>query len=272
MRIKMSAKVTVYMPVYNGADFIEHAIKSVLKQTYKNISLIISDNNSSDETILIVSKYLSDNRVTLYKQTTNIGALKNGNYLLDKIDTDYFLGLCHDDFLYDDKAIEVGLGILESRPEISIVYSNMMFIDKNDRPIKQHKYEFKGLVESNIVAKKSIIRCRNLYGMPVLVRTSSLRGFRHSKDLFYTADVDFSISVGKDHNIYYMPETLFAVRFHANNNTARNYSIFIEEFKRLAIKYNMNLSKTELLQMNINHLITVFKKHLFYFYLDKIRR
>ena len=268
----MSSKITIYIPVYNGANFIECAIKSILRQTYNNFLLMISDNSSTDETVSIVNKYLFDERITLIKQPYNVGMLKNGNDGLDRIKTDYFMFIAHDDFIYDDSALEIGIEILEKNKNISAVYSYMMFVDERGKPIAQNKYKFNGLTSGDIVAKNTIISCRNLYSIPLLIRTSSIKGFRYTEGFYHTSDVDFSISVSKGNQIYYVQKPLVALRFHGNNNTARNYSRFIEEFKRLAIKHNVKLSKTDLIKMNIHHLITVFKKHLFYFYLDNIRR
>jgi glycosyltransferase involved in cell wall biosynthesis len=267
----MSARITIYLPVYNGANFIECAIKSILRQTYNNILLIISDNSSTDETVSIVSKYLYDERITLVRQPYNVGMIKNGNDGLDRIETDYFMFIAHDDYFYDDKALEMAVEILEKNKNIQAVYSYMMFVDSHGKTITQNKYKYNGLTSGDVVARKSIISCRNLYSIPLLIRTSSIKGFRYTDGFYHTSDIDFSISISKGNSIYYIPKPLPALRFHKNNNTARNYSKTIEEFKRLASKHNIELSKAELLQMIINHLITVFKKNLFYFYLDNIR-
>jgi glycosyltransferase involved in cell wall biosynthesis len=268
----MPSKITIYIPVYNGAVYIKFLIESLLRQTYRNISLIISDNCSTDETVSIVSKYLCDERITLIKQTYNVGALKNFNDGLDKIKTEYIMFMSHDDYFYDDKALEAGFEILEKNKNIPAVYSYTMLVDEHGKPIMQRKFKYSGLTSGDVVAKKSIVSCRNLYGIPVLIRTSAIKELRFAEGYDHTSDVDFSISISKGKQIYYIPKPLLAIRFHGDNNTARNYSKIIEEFKRMATKQNIKLSKIELLQMNMNHLITVFKKHLFYFYLDKIRR
>jgi glycosyltransferase involved in cell wall biosynthesis len=268
----MSSKITIYIPVYNGANYIQCAIESVLKQTYKDISFIISDNCSTDETVSIVSKYLYDERITLIRQPYNVGSLKNGNDGLDSINTEYFMMISHDDYFYNDNALETGIEILEKNKNIPAVYSNTMLVDAEGKPIVQRKFKYSGLTSGDLVAKKSIISCRNLYGIPLLIRTSSIKELRYPEGFDNSGDVDFSISISKGQQIYYVPKLLLAIRFHDDNATARNYSKIIEEFKRMAIKQNIKLSKTELVQMKINHLITVFKKGLFYFYLDNIRR
>jgi glycosyltransferase involved in cell wall biosynthesis len=272
--MEMSAKITIYIPVYNGADYIQYLIDSVLSQTYQNIFLVISDNCSTDDTVYKVNPYLSDKRVELIKQPFNVGMLKNFNYCLDRTKTDYCMVMSHDDFFYDDRALEVGIEILERNKNIPAVYNYMMFVDEMGKPITENKYKyaFNGLTSADFVAKKSIMSCRNLFGIPLLIRTSAIKNLRFSEGFNHTGDVDFSISLTKQNQIYYIPKPLLAIRFHSNNATARNYSKFLPEFKKLAIKHHIKLSKFEQMQMYLNHFLTVIQKYLFYFYLDKIRK
>jgi glycosyltransferase involved in cell wall biosynthesis len=72
--------VSVGMPAYNSAAWIESAIESILAQTFRGFELIISDNASTDETLALCEKYASvDSRIRLLRQPKNLGA--NRNYL-----------------------------------------------------------------------------------------------------------------------------------------------------------------------------------------------
>ena len=56
--------VSIGMPVYNGSEFIRKALDSLLNQTHTNFELIISDNQSTDNTEIIVQEYAKkDNRI-----------------------------------------------------------------------------------------------------------------------------------------------------------------------------------------------------------------
>ena len=62
------------MPVYNSERTLKDAIDSVLSQSYRNLRLIIVDDNSTDNSLEIAKSYLSDKRVTVLSNSSNMGA------------------------------------------------------------------------------------------------------------------------------------------------------------------------------------------------------
>jgi glycosyltransferase involved in cell wall biosynthesis len=72
-------RVTIGVPVYNGAETIEAAIRPLLAQTFTDFELLISDNASTDDTQAVVERLArQDRRIRYVRQAENIGA--NGNY------------------------------------------------------------------------------------------------------------------------------------------------------------------------------------------------
>ena len=53
----MEEKIDILLATYNGEKYVAEQIESILKQTYKNFNLIISDDNSSDNTPKILEEY-----------------------------------------------------------------------------------------------------------------------------------------------------------------------------------------------------------------------
>lgn len=68
----MNEKISVCIPVYNGALTIRETVMSVLLQTYKNFELVITDNISTDDTIKII-RSIKDPRIKLYINKKNVG-------------------------------------------------------------------------------------------------------------------------------------------------------------------------------------------------------
>jgi glycosyltransferase involved in cell wall biosynthesis len=264
-------KITVCIPVRNGAEFIGRAIESVLEQSLRDFRLEIADNCSSDETVEIVKGYLSDERIELVARSQDIGMYGNFNACLEDVKTKYYMLLSHDDLLCDKEALEIGLNTLENHPAVPAVYCETLFVDEHDKQISRRSFGLSGLVESDSVARKSIVTGRNVFGVPLLIRTSAVQNTRYDSTVPNSADVDFSIGIGQGREVYYVQEALVAIRFHKVNNTARIYSSLEREFLAISEKHKIRLSAFEMIQIKINNWMVGLKKTIFFFYLDKIR-
>lgn len=95
-------KFSIIMPTYNRAYTLELAINSVLRQTYTDFELIISDDGSTDLTENIISPYLSDSRIRYFKSEKNGGVNVARNLALSKVadDSDWITFLDSDDEFY----------------------------------------------------------------------------------------------------------------------------------------------------------------------------
>ena len=92
--------VSICIPTYNGARYLQEALDSVKVQTYKNIEVIISDDNSSDDTMDICQKFQKEVGfpVSIFQHTpSGIGA--NWNHCIHKANGDYIKFLFQDDLL-----------------------------------------------------------------------------------------------------------------------------------------------------------------------------
>ena len=88
----MEEKVDVLLATYNGEKYLKEQIDSILNQTYQNINLIISDDNSNDSTRKILEEYKKiDNRIKTYLQDKNLGYIKNFEFLLTKVESNYYM-------------------------------------------------------------------------------------------------------------------------------------------------------------------------------------
>ena len=98
--------VSICIPTYNGAAYIMKCIESAIGQTYDKIELIINDDGSSDDTILIINEFIKkDNRIKFTKNSSNLGLVENWNKTLDLASGEYIKWLFQDDYL-EKNAIE----------------------------------------------------------------------------------------------------------------------------------------------------------------------
>lgn len=267
----MNPLVTFFIPVRNGVPYIEECIKSVLSQSFKDWRLLILDNCSTDNTYALCEKYLSDPRIEYRINETDIGMVRNFNQCLDLCDTKYYAILSHDDMYADGGAVEESFYLLENDSELCAVYSHLNWIDGNSRIISRKNFKMTGKVASDTIAKASIQSCRNLFGVPLLVRASSVKGNKYEGAFYFTADIDFSIAIGRELYNFIIDRPCYSIRFHASNNTMRNFAKTRTELTRIAEKHQIKLGVLDSIAMMINDWQTRVGKYLFYLYLDHFR-
>ena len=130
--------LTIGLPVYNGEQFLEESLNSLLAQTLQDFELIISDNGSTDRTEEICRAYASkEQRIRYYRSQQNRGAAWNYNRLVELSVGKYFKWAAHDDLCapeYLERCIEV----LESKPSVVLCYANTTFIDEQGNFLKNY--------------------------------------------------------------------------------------------------------------------------------------
>lgn len=118
-------KVSIGMPVYNGARFIREALDSLLTQTFTDFELIVSDNASNDGTSEICEMYaINDSRIRYIRQPENRGAVANFQFVRDEARGEYFIWAAADD-LQSEKFLEALVDVLECNPEVVCVMSDV---------------------------------------------------------------------------------------------------------------------------------------------------
>lgn len=93
--------VSICIPTYRGAEFIGATLQSVVDQTYRNLEIVVLDDNSPDETSAVVRKF-TDPRINYVRNPSNLGPQGNWNRCLELAAGKYFKLLPHDDLLSRD--------------------------------------------------------------------------------------------------------------------------------------------------------------------------
>jgi glycosyltransferase involved in cell wall biosynthesis len=260
----MQPEITVLIPARNGAAFIADAIQSVIDQTFQRWTLTIIDDASTDQTAAIVRRYASDTRITLEENPVRLGLANNWNKCLATVRTKYFMVLCQDDLLYSQQAFEKAFGILEADAGIPAIYCDLMFVDAGSRPFVHRSFHRNGLVDSNKLARKSILQTRNAFGVALLLR--SCAGMTYDPELELTVDVDFSVANAKGRPVYHIPEPLIAFRYHGKNQTSVLLGTVVREMTYIARKYGIPLRQRDQITMRVAALATNLARQAVLFY------
>jgi glycosyltransferase involved in cell wall biosynthesis len=129
MKQEIPARLSIGLPVYNGENFLEECLESILGQTFRDFELIISDNASTDRTESICLRFADrDPRVKYYRNERNIGAAPNFNRVFELSDSKYFKWIAHDD-LHEPGFVEQCIRILERDPSVVLAYTRAITID-----------------------------------------------------------------------------------------------------------------------------------------------
>ncbi len=129
-------KVTICVPVRNGARTIQRTLDSLLNQDYPNYEIIVSDNCSDDDTANIVNQYASNGVKYFFNPVLEKwGGESNWNHILTLAEGP-FIALYHADDIYTPTMVRRQVEFLLKYPEASAVFTMTQFIDKYDSPIK----------------------------------------------------------------------------------------------------------------------------------------
>ena len=108
---KVKGLVSIIMPSYNTADYIEETIQSVLNQTYTNWELLIVDDCSNDSTLQILENY-NDERIKVFVNEQNSGAAVSRNKALREAKGQWIAFLDSDD-LWSPEKLEKQISFME---------------------------------------------------------------------------------------------------------------------------------------------------------------
>ena len=216
----MEEKVDILLTTYNTKiEYLKMQIDSILGQTYKNFTLIISDDCSPNkEVVEVLKKYSNqDNRIELYLQEKNLGYTKNFEFVLTKSTADYIAFSDHDDIWYPNK-IEESLKTLKEK-DVDLVYCDAKQIDENGNILQESYLRYKNMPIINKNYHKDIlpfsrhiaIGCSQFFTKKVkeLMLPFTQNTIAHDWHSLYIAN--------RLKGIYCIDKPLFEYRLHGNN-------------------------------------------------------
>ena len=202
--------VSIIIPTYNRAEFLNKKIQNILNQTYKNIEIIIVNDCSTDNTIEVVKSYIEKgHNIKLFSNEINKKLPASINIGLKYIQGDY-VTWCADDDIHDEKAIEVMLHFLISNTKTDIVFTDYNMIDEDDRI-----FDYVRLSNEGDLAKNNCVGWNTLYKKEVPFK---LNGF--NEGLFLVEDYDFWLRASKYFKISHIKGSFASQKMHKNSLTA----------------------------------------------------
>lgn len=249
-------KISVILPVYNVAIYLERCIDSVLNQTYTNLEIIIIDDGSTDNSSEICDKYESrDSRVIVFHKQ-NGGPSSARNFGMRHVTGDYVSFIDSDDWIQKDFYESMMSGLLVNADIINANYS----IEIDSKIVPHFDNVFEGLYEGNEIKKNFVIPLlkngRNMQVWTNLYRMDFLKQlnlkFESEKEIYAEDDLFNIIAYNSCRNIYKIKTTSYIHRI-VSNSLSQSYreGYFKMQLRRrqLKVSYLISVNQHELLNV-----------------------
>lgn len=259
-------RVTIVIPVYNGAKYVGEAIDSALAQTYKNLEIIVANDGSNDDGATErVAKSYGDKIIYLH-QEKNGGAATVLNLAIKHMTGEYFSWLSHDDLYYPNKIARQVAELAKLDDKNTIMMSDLDGINENRQKIYQTHYidhvnEHPSRLKSSIYP----VVYNKTHGCTLLIPKKCFdevglfdpaQRVAQDFEFFYRAFLKFPSKL--------VPETLVTARDTSNRMGRRAKPRAIEEYSNLYMKIIDNLSEEEVLWLAPSRLALYYDMYLFF--------
>lgn len=212
----MAARVSVTMPVHNGERFVGQAIESILRQTYRELELVVVDDGSTDATPEILAGYAaSDDRIVVHTQENagyvaalNTAAAIGHGELLARLDADD---------VAEPSRLRRQVDFLDAHPDVAVVGGSLLVIDARGRPFYLATYPpdasdvRAALSDRTPLAHPTVLMRRSVFDAVGGYRT----GFPHAEDY------DLWLRISSAHELVNLPDIFARYRVHGANASLR---------------------------------------------------
>lgn len=236
-------EVDILLATYNGEEYLKEQLDSILSQSYSNFRLLISDDASTDNTVEILKEYQEkDKRIKVFFQTENSGVIKNFEFLLEKVENEYYMFSDQDDIWKKDK-IEKSIKKIEETNS-SLVYTDLEVVDSNLNVIYKSYWKLKGIY--NKIKKYNNFESLYLNNFVTGCTIISKKQFINevlplpNTSKFVLHDYWIPLILSQEHKISYIEEPLIKYRQHKNNKIGSKKKVDelkkFEEIRELFIR------------------------------------
>lgn len=235
--------ISVIMPVFNGAAFLEEAIESILNQTYSHLEFIILDDGSTDPSLDII-KGFEDPRIKLLVSEKNRGIIHQLNKGVGLAAGKYIARMDADDISKANR-LQLQCDFLEQNSDIDLVGSQAVYIDEKGRKLGK---------TSNLPTNAETIRIYSLFYSPfvhpaVFGRTEVFKENAYVPEVA-AEDQYLWVKILNRHKAANLPHPLLYHRSHRHNITKKLIEKYIDSSRAVYLKafqqIGITLSEKEL--------------------------
>lgn len=216
----MSApRVSVVIPAYNAAAFIEETLDGVAAQTYRDFEVVVVDDGSSDDTQAVVDAYLRRSKLPgkcIRQANKKIAGARNTGIAAAR--GELIALLDHDDAWFPNR-LERGIAVFDAPPEVDLVCSDENVTEKG-RFLRVHR---NGPLAADMY-ERLLFGGNALSPSAVIVRKSKIDevgGFRENPEFNTVEDYDLWMRLAKVSRFRFLPEVLGEYHFEERGASRR---------------------------------------------------
>lgn len=235
--------ISVVLPVYNCALYIEDGINSILNQTIQNFEIIIIDDYSADDTVKIIQS-IDDSRIKLILKEENKGLIHSLNIGLKEAKGKYIARMDGDDISLPDR-FQKQLEILENNSDIKVCGCWLQRFGNSVEIIKHKEFH-------DEIAARLLLSCSMSMGA-VMFNRENFSKFSFDENKKHVEDYDFWARTAWSGKFYNIQEVLYYYRAHETQvshlftKIQRNGDIGIKLFLFKKLNYNTQIFSDEII-------------------------
>lgn len=244
--------VSIIMPVYNGENFLDIAISSVVNQSYKNWELILVNDGSTDKSPEILSRWACVNKRIVVESQANAGQSVARNRGAEVAQGKFLTFLDQDDYYHKD-ALRYLVELFDENDEIGMAYNDVEVIDEEGGRLYNHGGFFLPPPNS---PPKSLVDCISadlliLPGSVMIRRDLFLAVGGYDRDLIGYEDDHLFVRLFRITKFARTYKAGLFYRMHSNNTSGnfdrmcRSRELFHGKIRALLkdnLKFNINFS------------------------------
>ena len=236
-------KVSIIVPSYNRAEFIEATVGSILAQSFTDFELVFVDDGSTDNTEELMKKYLDkDPRVKYFKQKNSERAVAR-TYGLSLANADLLCLVDSDDLWYKDK-LEKQVAIMDANPNLVFCYASVNRIDMEGNRVasspRQHQ-GFSGHIFYDLLMRNFIPSVT-----PMFRKTAFENVGAQITEFIPYEDWDFWLKFSRQGEFFHIKEPLGDYRLHPGQSVQNVKAGHIEKVTTLVLENNTDIENLNL--------------------------
>jgi len=211
-------RVSIIIPCYNSGSYIHRAIHSALRQTYRNVEIIVVDDGSTDHTKGVVSQF--SDVIYFYQKNSGVSRARNVGASLSS--GKYLVFLDADDWLFPN-SVDIQMKYFTDHPNLALVSGCHMKINSQKHELYYKQYEVKR--DNYLHMLKS-----NYIGPPIAAMFDKeiFLKYRFNETYRYSEDYDLYLRISKSEKILHHSEFVAAYYIHPESVSANRDILMME--------------------------------------------